>query len=582
MNTDEFARMLRNRRSASRNALLVGFNGSAALFGHAPIEALLRDLFVRNRDLPPGREISVFGPSQILTHWGNLTNSEKLELLSKHTQPDRPDVDAIDALIELRREGYIHLLLMSDPIGNGGTLLNRSEPAWERYHCSRERTDVLTGFEPDKRAILVNASDVVLAAFVPGIHGVTGTLRREVHTSIREVLKKFDHILCWGWSDYNIRLSDLVGTERHSLYLLSAASDCKSTIIDGNPAEIVDDGLDPYGPDAGSITTDILKEIKRKLLPGPRRAANGAPAMTSPPADASASALRPHDADLCLLWDEASRAEILEHAKQNRISLIGVDGELVRSRVAFATSAALVRDGARCFWRPGADLLALDRLVATRCSAMYKQRAYMVVELLPIRVGDFITQYLKGWQSKLDTARHLHLIAFADLDALEPVTRVPSLSAVQPKLLLADACLTIQKLTRWVHRVYESSLRSCYDIDPADCSEFAIHARGTLPKTLDGADLDWAHDAFGQWLSEVAALGAESERKLTLEAWKDTWSRIAENYAIAYHRRRTRVDFDYADVGDPDPAAAPEPATATAIEDFEIGPIKKRTRGRQP
>ncbi len=586
-------------RNSRSTALVIGFDGGSALLGHSTVEKFLRD-FVR---VPGGSNLK---KSAITDAWSHLDQVTRRELLYKHTTATAPRKETIAALASMLEDRYLTAIVACDPGEQLLGLLRGQGIALERFDAAEGRPRVLADFgvaAMNRRGapVLVDTADVFLANLLQGTRGLEGAEREQMKQAFRTFSQGFDLTFFWGWCVRNILADEVWSPQPASVYALGHYTDCDALNVAGGYT-IVSDGSDR---DQEHATTTILDNISTELFrnrPKRRRRAmtSQLPRMLAYTEDEGFSA------PPCLLWTDDELERVHEYGLASGVAVVGVEGALVRLRVAARVFKKLKQTGKITLWRVFTDVSPLHDL-AELVGAAASHYCSVVVIAPPQESAapnlEMLSVAIDHWLRTLATAdKRLYL--FTPVSWAEPLERLREIfPTFQPVSLFAKTCLAVTPVQRWLNQL--PLLSAWRDIDlkwdmEAETRELASalvqRHRERTGNGIDAWSIDYLHQALDIWYDNISAnMTAEDDYvpEDGLESWGTVWDSLLQTIAfkrdqfddfkleVIRRKKKTEAEGPEDDPEPPsDPSGTPpsDPPAGTPPSDFDLLGLKKRPR----
>jgi hypothetical protein len=536
---EQFAsELLDFQAGGGRAALLIGFDGGSALLDHPTSEAMLENL-KRGRD-SPGR-IQEPGPL-----WGRMSSSRlKQEFLEKHTRIGQsPDNGALHRIAGLLEQRYVRAVVATDADKGLQQSLLRKGLAIKSFECSfpdlnpdrsGSKLDIL-GERIERYPVFIDGGEVLLQGFVPSIIDLQLVEVRQVRNALREFLKPFAMVLCWGWCEQNIPLKDICDEDRTRLFLLGEYTWCSSTKWE-RPYEIVED---PQRPD--KATTGILESIC-KFLPNFPPEPTGRETLVVQAAGSATASAEPQvqtPMPARLLWASDTLRAIEEQAKTKRLSIIGVEGQAPRHELAQWLLGTLRNETPDCHYRAVDNVWWLNRYIMVL--AKQDRDIWIIAELndtigTEVEWGSPLTYHIRQWiETEVSTDFHMVLLTPVAVPgwlsgAFQGDTRVYLDS------LYADSSggLVAEHVGAWLARM----LKPRTEITDDDIDMLAGRMVEDALSNEEEA-VDWLHEALELWEADIRlVLGDRASRdrsqdgpdtELGVDLLLHRWANLVDRY----------------------------------------------------
>jgi hypothetical protein len=447
MSPSDFAEFLKRVKSTPYEtaALLIGFDGGRALIGHSASEKLWIDLGATPR------ESRGFIRQDLANKWFNKGPGQRFELLERHTREDLPDAVALDALAALLNEGYLHCIVMTDPARRLYARLYDLGADMHHFNCSREDSKILKALGPGKtHPVFIDGGELLLC-LTPNMYDRSVETMAVLKKDLKDYLSSFTYVFCWGWDAYNERVDKLFSPQEGHYYILGASSE-NGSADEIRPYKLVEDSAG----ESERATTQLLKSIDRCLHPHGRPAPQAHPARPGhmrPPQVVSNGEVDPYSPP-CLLWDESTCASILKETDSHPISVVGVEGDLVRSRLAEKIRDAFEKKSRRSRFCRYPSLGALTSYI--RSLQEMAQPYGSIVADSPERFGDErtwnegIAGSLQTWVPILKSRGACAVLFVPPAWAEIVLARNGSTPGVWTQSLWATECMEESRVQKWL------------------------------------------------------------------------------------------------------------------------------------
>ena len=412
----------------------------------------------------------------------------------------------------------------------------------------------------------------------------------EMREALKEFFRGFDWVLCCGWCDYNVNIETIWAPKRpNCLYALGSRDiDYPNQFTAmASPPEVVEDR---DNPDASPL--EILKKIGRKLLgdglkvlqaarpgaaigPGPASPANGMPGGR---AITARMPLRPIG---CVLWDDDTVKSIVSNTQQNKVTVCGVEGQLVRARLAGQCMAELESQRQRYSAVPYAELASLSETVKVWAD---KPGSRLLVAEFCDHAGDvdkispLLMNTLGAFNKVLDTAA-LRLLLFVPPEWSEWIAgQCDRSSALAQSLWARDRMSTTVSVQRWLDSQLLRVGVNRPDNGDADAALDALAARILKDAgSPSGRHIDWLHEALDLWFENLSIRAIDEDgntKDLGIGDCDRCWSEVMGQYQKSRDEAAAEIQIRFQ--ARAKPGAAPPPGSPPA--DFDIGPINPRKK----
>lgn len=593
MNVEEFARQVAINRSTGKAALIIGFDGGAALLRHSRPEAMIAAL------QDDARGPLVRDPDSL---WkGQPTTTARRKFLETHTRTNdiSPDSRALHCIAGLLGRGYIRAIVATDT--------SRGLSGYLRGRISMEEFD--SGTRPEKlkaignnlgeKPAFIDGAELLLYGFNDSIYGLYQNMVNETRRALKEFLSGFDHILCWGWSDRNVYLNTICDHEKVAhLYLLGSYSQCVSSRWDG----VYDLVEDPS--DRSEATTDIILKICSRL-PGLEEESWRSDPVTAMPSEAPTAAYGEQPVAMAspqrLLWPAEVLDNLMDRTSGPRISVTGVDGELVRSGLAQWLLSSLRQRGREWQYLRASDLVSLGGHITMLTDT---EAGICVVGELSDRVGDEhewgspLATYILRW-GYTKAAPDQHVALFVPATVAQWASRAyAGQDYIYVHTLDTAKCLVLEQVAEWLVTTL-MPLLDIDDLDDADVRSLASQmVKDALARGRDAAD--WLHQALAIWEQLVRReLGEhydahdetaqDADHEFGIDELAALWETLVERYR--HLEEEAAPGFDFGEI-QPHKTEVPDTASGTdaapdlgsdsepsASDDFDLGPIAPKAPG---
>ncbi|WP_412543205.1 hypothetical protein R8Z50_12255 [Longispora sp. K20-0274] len=275
-------------RNAERAALVIGFDGTAALLGH-------RDHLDLGSWLQGNRSESRLAVNLSDRFAGHRTDPSRVALvkeLTTTTAGGAYDERAIDVIAELLKSRTIATVVATDP--------------WLRlYQALRSRIGDLelldaSNIDPTKleayaksgvgSAVYIQAGAILLSGYREGVRNDATNERGYVNRnslSLRRILDQFTNVYCWGWCEANAPYNFFSGDDDSSQVIYALGDYTRIGELQRTTEVCVDDG--ELRDTGGVATTHLLLKLGEALdfrtvgtgssgAPSPSGARTGSPA----------------------------------------------------------------------------------------------------------------------------------------------------------------------------------------------------------------------------------------------------------------------------------------------------------------
>jgi hypothetical protein len=562
----------RIRNANGKAILLIGSRGSQFLFGHQP------QLFIEKLALGNNQEIvdntrrtqknlnTLFTKAKI--SWQNMRNEEKMRYLFEFCGTNQPNNDVISCLIELLENRLFGAVVVTDP---SRVLASRLNHSFIEFSCASINPGAINiyanEFDLLKTSFVIDGSDL-LFDFSPGYLG------NKISEPMRTFISKYNLVVIWGWEQYNIKLAKITNNDRFILLGEENLHAIDDFISEDGGKKCYQ--LNSAGQEQNAII-DIYKELHLGAIPNsPMVNINIKPSSFSV---TTQPAIMP-----CLLWDEASWKDLVSDLEKFKLTVVGVDGPVVRQRLIHAVSAQLPSNQIRRFWVDFRDLMGYIKYFAPQ-----KFKTYIIAELKEklLREETYVANFTNC--VKLLENGNAYVFLFTNISVLDSAKKLPASSLNHRGLdskFLSKEVLYHWFLKRIPNGAIVSQEQKAYD-DGMQKLVTIVHNSITLEKE---ASVDRLHETLDVWYSQIGRLITDNSignPTITMEdclrVWNDVKLLLGDNQALA--------DFEIAikpkDLkGSPDGAALTEPKEEqddiAAVENDDDGfqiTVKSRERG---
>jgi len=296
------------------NALLIGFEGTRTLLGHPTVGSFLEKLH-GDANVPMCRAM-----------WKLKKPQQRRDLMEIHTKPSIKDNMALDYLARLLSENYIRVIITADESKGLYEALRERNVDIEYLHCFEYLpTRICQAFtRGNKSALIDGVYPLIRALYEPDDQDKH--IIKPAHAALKACLSpncNISNLLVWQWSQCNSAINFIINTsEPMSYYLLN---DQDLDIQDGNVNIITPESTTTI-PEPNAVIKQIGFHMWGTLPP-----------PTSPSPTTTSVNIIGEDGTRtspCLLISPGIIETLVSQSNETGIIVIGVDGELVRSRVA--------------------------------------------------------------------------------------------------------------------------------------------------------------------------------------------------------------------------------------------------------
>jgi hypothetical protein len=576
VNVRQFADFVKIQKGA---ALLVGFDGSAAMVNHH-LPVMVRD------DVCGSAATNTFSLRRIKAAWrtGYMDYAARHAFMQRHTITDNaagPDLGAIECLARLVDQDYIKTIVCTDT----SEVLYRSLLAcgvdMPQFICSGHLPVALEVRSNGK--VFVDAGELLLTGFDPDIYGRGDEDLVQMRDALKAFLGSYRCLYCWGWCQLNAQ-TDWICPAKPKPYF-TAVGDYTEVSLPTDWSVVEGDR------DTEQATNDIWYELDRLLFPGratmPRPAAPqlGRPAPPAGVADRIAQR-RP------LLSQETFR-DLADRIGGATVSFIGAESSSVRMRCAHWMATMLRQRGQQPLFCSSTDLADLGRFM-TMIGESGNNEMIWAIGVLDDGIGDrpqwssVLLPALRRWRElaiEKSAIRDYHVVLFAPLAVADWVNaefarenRFWVRSFFTPDFLVTE--VVAEWLTENVGPLAER-------LDSAGARTLALQMVNDA-NAMDTRPADWLHEAIDFWYLNVvrAAQGmgngidADSQ-EITLGDLVSLWDELGRTYRRV--GEGLRLDFD---IGTAQPRSSGSHDKAEAGDEqqtFRLGAISPRaeSQGRQ-
>ncbi|CAM5519755.1 hypothetical protein [Streptomyces aurantiogriseus] len=559
------------QRNTWKTALIVGYDGGAALLNHARPQVFKNDLLLR-----------VY--RKVDRAWRSVLpdESHRSQWMVKHTSsPDgEPDAEALWCIARLVRDGYVHSIVATDNAGTFHRGLGELGVKMAKYECSENLPNVLPAKAKGPEPLFINAGEFLLYGCVPDVRGNGAKHVGEMLEALKSFLDEFDAVYCWGWCNLNHQLDSIFLNTNETLKVLGWYDTTETAIrITTNYDTVVCDGsLD-------MATTDILHRLADELFDNEKDPIPTAPRQ--PSAEPVLAAV-PTTAPRPLLSDELL-ADLVANVQQYRISYIGVDGELTRRRCFEWLTAELSGRGRDVFVRTDSDIRVLGRL-ATTLSGL-DDNIWFIGQLNGDGTADrtwlsSLLSYAQRWNGHGKGPKNERCDPASRIVLLLPAQAAGELQIALPPdgqtcimSVFADSHLDQKTVVKYVDTTAGPPLAQLKTVEVMDLAERMIDQC----RADSSSPLDWLHDTLDLWrrliVSEIAARApeeADSDHQplLTIADLQRLWDEAGNRMTDA----EVPLDFDLGPVHRREEDDPPEGDESSDDDppDFDLGPATPR------
>ncbi len=485
-------------------ALLIGFDGGAALLNHHR-PAIFRDDLLSG---VPVREPD-YEMQRMAEQWRKLRlASDRERFMREHTRPieSDPDERAIECIANLVADNRIKAIIATDTSMQLFRSLNDLDVFMEPFSCPEAASAVLK--EKISPRLLIDGGDLLIhGQLYPSMYGRPMAEMLPMRDAIKAYLRSFSHVYCWGWCDLNLPL-DWIYPDNDRPQLTAIGSYTARCIRLSSDFTIVRGGRDSeYG-----ATNEILYELAN-ALEAPARPQREPRSQRAPQRRVRSGATaprylpEPYQPELpLLLLHEAAKTELLENLSKATVSVIGIEGELVRRRCAAWLAAAMRKSGRPSVSFEGNEVAVLARRVAMRLAA--DDSAWVIGNLTsdagePEMWSSILVPSVQRWcadahrEGQPDRRVALFVSTEVSKWAAGAFERE---RAVRVESFFASSFLTEDVVADWLVQNVGPLLTE----DLAKGSSASTLARRMVDSARERAsDADWLHDALDLWYLDV-------------------------------------------------------------------------------
>ncbi|MFP3986321.1 hypothetical protein U9R90_02230 [Streptomyces sp. E11-3] len=564
---------LHNQQSDWNAALVVGFDGGAALLKHPRPQVFEDDLGV-----PVHRRVdtawrSILGEKQHRRQW-----------MEEHTSPPdgEPDTEALWCIARLVRDGYLRSIIATDNAGRFYASLTELGVTMTRYECSESLPHVLEIKAKGPHPLFINAGEHLLYGCEPDICDNGAEHVGGMHQALRSHLEGFNAVYCWGWCEINHQLDSVILNTEKRLKVLGWYETTRKAIKLRTAFDIVvcDGSLE-------MATTDVLHQLAKELFDDEKAPLPTAP--WQPPAESGRAAPPTAAAPRPLLSDELL-AQLVANVQRHRISYIGVDGELARGRCFDWLTAELNARGRDVFVRTDSDISVLGQLAMTVSGL--DGNVWFVGQLNGSGTADrawlsTLLAYSQRWSGhgeeppgeRGDSGSRVVLLLPARA-AGELQSELPPDDETYFMSVFADSHLDQKTVVKYVHTTAGPPLTEVSPVEVIELAEKMIDQC----RADSAAPLDWLHDALDLWRrlikSKIAARTAEKadadqQPLLTFDDLLGLWDEAGNRMTQA----DGPLDFELGPVHrreEDNPPEDDDPPDDADPPDFQLGPATPR------
>lgn len=320
-------------RHVKDGLLAIGFDGSAALLGHANHF----DLTNRLRGDRPEEQLAALVCDRISAVDSAPKRADMLREWTAQMQGKQLDRAAIQVIGGLVQSRHVTAIVTSDPtdqlyvelrnFGVNLTMIQAASAAPEDFRAYTNYNNV----DP----VYVNAGGLLLAGYQKGV-GINPdkTEMENLKNNLRHLrtfFRKYSSIYCWGWCPPNIRYNyfddDDPGARRQQIYRLGRYTEIEELFGNYDMFQV----FDPDEPQTGVATTEVIKSVGEALS-----SYLGVITQNSRPA----RPVKPSALGVDTRARPLLRAEVLEGLlvdnddNERRVMVIGVEDTTIRQSVA--------------------------------------------------------------------------------------------------------------------------------------------------------------------------------------------------------------------------------------------------------
>ncbi|MFD8301595.1 hypothetical protein ACFV29_04425 [Streptomyces sp. NPDC059690] len=523
-------------------ALVVGFDGGAALLGHDGPEVFQDDLLV-----PQYRRVEVA--------WRSILHDLKYrnDWMEKHTTSSspnkKPDMRAMWCIARMVRDGYLRTIIATDNARVFYDTLTDLGVMMARYQCSASVPNHLSAKAAGCDSLFIDGGELLLRECEPDILGNEAEHTGRVHQALQSYLAGFNAVYCWGWCNVNYSIKDILPVSSERLKILGwYESTLHGVTLRSSEYSLVECGGSRLSKTAD---TEIFHRLADELFddeepPDLTARQQAAPESTRP---------APPNAIPWTLLSEEWRAQLVTNVEQHRVSYVGVDGEVTRGYCFDWLAADLRGRGHNVVERTDSDISALGKK-ATLMSGL-DQDIWFIGRLNGDATIDqewqsTLLSYSQHWNGRSDVPHHERTEAGSRIVLLLPAMATSGLESSLPKddgtwvtSVFAHSHLDQDTVINYVESTAGPPIA---DITAADISRLAKRMIDRC-RAGDAPPLDWLHDALDLWrrllqsaitdrASEATSSGHES--LLTY----DDLLRLWEEVVTLMTKAEVPLDFD--------------------------------------
>ncbi len=560
-----------------RAALVVGFDGGAALLGHDGPEVFQDDLLV-----PQYRRVEVA--------WRSMLHDQKFrtDWMKKHTSSSspnkKPDMKAMWCIARMVRDGYIRTIVATDNAGVFYNALTELGVTMTKYRCSEFLPNALPVKAAGSGSLFIDGGELLLRECEPDSLGNESEHTVKVHRALQNYLAGFNAVYCWGWCNVNYSIKDILPVSSERLKILGwYESTLNGITLRSNEYSLVE--CDGSGLPK-TADTEIFHRLADELFddeepPNATARQQPAPESTGP--------VLPNSIPWTLLSEEW-RAQLVTNVERHRVSYVGVDGEVTRGYCFDWLAAELRGRGHNVVERADSDISALGKK-ATLMSGL-DQDIWFIGRLNGNATIDqewrsTLLSYSQHWNGRSDAPEGERTGAGSRIVLLLPDMATTRLESSMPKhgetcvMSVFDNSHLDQDTV--INYVESTAGPPIADITALDVSRLAKRMIDRC-RVSDAPPLDWLHDALDLWrrllqsaITDRASGGTGSGHESVLTY--DDLLRLWEEAVNLMTNAEVPLDFDLGPVHlriEDNPPHGDNPCEDDDPFDFDLGPAKPR------